>query len=121
MTEPRCLSVAPIMPSTDIARTAAFYARLGFAMGDPDGDFLMMRRDDIELFFGLNPEHDPKRTAACIYVRVSDSDALNALWHGIQGVKQPVDQDYGQRDLPVIDPDGNMLLFGSPLRGHAAS
>jgi hypothetical protein len=117
MTQPRCLSVAPIMPSTDIARTAAFYTRLGFVMDEPDGDFLMIRRDDIELFFGLNPDHDPKRTAACIYVRVSDSEALYRLWQGIEGVKEPKDQDYGQRDLPVIDSDGNMLLFGSPLPG----
>jgi len=115
MTEPRCLSVAPIMPSTDIVRTAAFYARLGFKAGETDGNFLMIGRDDIELFFGINPDHDPRRTAACIYVRVSDSEALSQLWQGIDGVKEPKDQDYGQRDLPVIDPDGNMLLFGSPL------
>jgi len=50
MTQPRCLSVAPIMPSTDIARTAAFYTRLGFVMDEPDGDFLMIRRDDIDIF-----------------------------------------------------------------------
>lgn len=115
--EPRCLSVAPIMPSTDIARTAAFYRALGFVMDDPDGDFLMMRRDGIELFFGVNREHDPKTMAACIYVRVSDSDALHRLWQGLDGVKEPKDQDYGQRDLPVIDPDNNMVLFGSPLPG----
>ena len=115
MTEPRCLSVAPIMPSTDIVRTAAFYARPGFVMGEPDGDFLMVRRDDIELFFGINPDHDPKRTAACIYIRVNDSNAFFQFWRGIDGVKEPKDQDYGQRALPVIDPDGNMLLFGSPL------
>jgi catechol 2,3-dioxygenase-like lactoylglutathione lyase family enzyme len=113
--EPRCLSVAPIMPTTDVARTTAFYSRLGFEMNRHSDDFLMTRRDDIELFFGLNLEHDPKRTAACIYVRVTDSGALYSLWAGIAGVKEPKDQDYRMRDLPVIDPDGNLILFGSPL------
>jgi hypothetical protein len=116
MTEARCLSVAPIIPTTDIARTAAFYGALGFAIERQDAEFLMTRRDDIELFFGLNPDHDPKRTASCIYIRVTNSDALHRLWAGIEGVKEPKDQDYKMRDLPVIDPDNNLLLFGSPAR-----
>ncbi len=114
-TDPRCLSVAPIMPTTDMARTAAFYTALGFAVNRYSDEFLMLRRDDIELFFGLNLEHDPKRTASCIYVRVTDSAALYEMWKGIEGVKAPKDQDYNMRDLPVGDPDNNLILFGSPI------
>ena len=68
----RCISVAPIMPTTDIARTRQHYARLGFS-ADVIDNFMMTKRDDIELLFSLNPEHDPKRTASCIYVRVADA------------------------------------------------
>lgn len=75
----RCISVAPIMPTTDIARTRQHYARLGFS-ADVIDNFMMTKRDDIELLFSLNPEHDPKRTASCIYVRVADAEALHALW-----------------------------------------
>ncbi|HEY1506064.1 MAG TPA: hypothetical protein VGF92_17295 [Stellaceae bacterium] len=76
----RCRSVAPIMPTTDIARTQRHYARLGFAVERHDDEFVMTKRDDIELFFSLSPDHDPKRTAACIYVHVTDADALHAEW-----------------------------------------
>lgn len=114
-TEPRCLSVAPVMPTTDMVRTAAFYTALGFAIESQDADFLTARRDGIELFFSRMPDHDPKRTAACIYVRVTDADAFALLWQGKDGVKPLRDQSYGQRDLPVTDPDGNLILFGSPI------
>jgi len=117
MAEPRLLSAAPIMPTTDVARTAAFYRALGFAIDNGGGDFLMTRRDDVELFFSLMPDHDPKRTAACIYVRVTDAAALYRLWQGLEGVRPPIDQAYKMRDLPVVDPDNNLILFGSPLPG----
>lgn len=115
MTEPRCLSVAPIMPTTDVARTIAFYQALGFATERQGAEFVMARRDDIELFLSFSADHDPKRTASCAYVRVTDSQALYGLWRGKDGVRTPIDQAYRMRDLPVIDPDGNLLLFGSPI------
>jgi hypothetical protein len=45
----RCISVVPIMPTTDIARTRQHYERLGFT-ADVIDDFMMTKRDDIELF-----------------------------------------------------------------------
>src|SRR5689334_5278322 len=40
----RCLSVAPIMPTTDIAQTKRHYERLGFTVDVLD-DFVMTKRD----------------------------------------------------------------------------
>jgi predicted enzyme related to lactoylglutathione lyase len=113
---PRCKSVCPIMPTTDVARTVQFYQALGFSV-DVHGDFVMTMRDDVELFLSLNPEHDPKRTAACVYLRVDDADALHAHWQaeGIEGLKPLRDTDYRMREFAIIDPDGNMMLCGSPL------
>jgi hypothetical protein len=120
MTHPKehghCISVAPIMPTTDIVRTRQHYERLGFT-ANVINDFMMTKRDDIELFFSLNPEHDPKRTASCIYVRVADADALHAHWQaaGIPGLRQLRNTDYNMREFAYVDPDGNMILFGSRL------
>ena len=113
----RCRSVAPIMPTTDIARTKAHYERLGFAVHIYDAEFVMTKRDDIELFFSLSPDHDPKKTASCIYVRVNDADALHAEWKavGIPGLRDPRDTDYKMREFAYIDPDNNLILFGSRL------
>ncbi|HEX4027747.1 MAG TPA: VOC family protein [Rhizomicrobium sp.] len=111
-----CKSVAPIMPTTDVARTVAWYRAAGFAVEVHDGGFVMTKRDDIELFLSLNPEHDPKRTAACVYVRVDDADALHAKWRAMAvAVRQLRNTDYRMREFALIDPDGNMMLFGSPL------
>jgi hypothetical protein len=113
----RCRSVAPIMPTTDIARTEAHYEQLGFAVDRYSDEFVMTKRDDVELFFSLSPDHDPKRTAACIYVRVDDADALHAEWQGagVPGLRDVRDTDYKTREFGSIDPDGNLILFGSPL------
>jgi len=75
----RCNSVAPIMPTTDIDRIRAHYECLGFAVS-VYGDFVMTKRDDIEIFLSLKPDHDPARTSFCIFVRVSDANALYAEW-----------------------------------------
>lgn len=114
---PYCRSVMPILPTADIARTAAFYRKLGFAISHDSDEFIMTSRDAIEIAFSLNLQHDPKTTAGCIYIRVSDADALHKLWQGIDGVKEPKNQEYKMRDLPLIDPDNNLILFGSPLPG----
>src|SRR5215467_8119137 len=75
-TRARCLSVAPSMPTTDMERTTRHFASMGFAATHDDGEFAMLRRDGVELHFSLRPDHDPRRTAACIYVRVDDVDTL---------------------------------------------
>jgi hypothetical protein len=111
----RCNSVCPIMPTTDVARTVRFYQEMGFT-AEVHGDFVMTKRDTVELFLSLNPEHDPKRTAACVYVRVDDADALHAHWqaNAFESLRQLRNTDYNMREFAVIDPDGNMMLFGSP-------
>lgn len=111
----RCGSVCPIMPTTDVAQTVQFYTALGFS-ADVQGDFVMTKRDAVELFLSLNPEHDPKRTAACVYLRVDDADALHAHWQadGIKGLGALRDTDYGMREFAITDPDNNMMLCGSP-------
>jgi uncharacterized protein len=124
----RCLSVAPGMPTTDLARTVEHYRRLGFtfsvlgASSLAEADFAIAERDGIELHFAVKPDHDPSRTATWVYIGVEDADVmseeLNAAGAG-QG--RPVrDTDYRMRELAHIDPDGNLLLFGSPLAEEGA-
>lgn len=114
--EPRCLSAVPIMPTTDISRTVRHYQAMGFT-AEVHGDFVMTARDEIELFFSLMPDHDPKRTASCVYVRVVDADALHAQFSraGVPGLCDPRDTDYRMREFASGDPDNNLILFGSRL------
>lgn len=111
-----CRSVAPIMPTTDIEHSRTHYERMGFVV-ELYGDFVMTRRDGVELFLSLKPDHDPKTTASCVYVRVDDADTLYTEWSaaGPPGLREPRNTDYRMREFAYIDPDGNLLLFGSPL------
>jgi len=111
--EPRCRSVVPIMPMRDIACTEAFYQGLGFRTERYNPEFLFTTRDNIELFFALKPDHDPKRMGATTYVRVSDADAFHRLWASVPGLGELCDQPYKMRDFPLTDPDGNQIFFGS--------
>jgi hypothetical protein len=114
--ESGCPSVAPIMPTTDIARIVRHYRAMGFT-AEIHGDFVLTARGGIELFFSLMPDHDPKRTASCIYVRVTDADALHAQFHndGVPGLHDPHNTDYRMREFASGDPDNNLILFGSRL------
>jgi len=115
----RWFSVAPGMPTTDMDRTLRHYAGMGFAARTyEDGGFAILTRDGVELHFSLRPDHDPRRTAACIYVRVDDVDALHREFAaaGVALRRAPHDTDHRMRELPHIDPDNNLVIFGSPMQ-----
>ncbi|HWX09287.1 MAG TPA: hypothetical protein VNY33_04855 [Gaiellaceae bacterium] len=50
-------------------------------------------------------------------MHVDDADKLADEWHnaGIELV-EPQDFEYGKREGSHVDPDGNLIRFGSPLR-----
>jgi uncharacterized protein len=106
-----------------MARTVEHYRRLGFAFAAPGSpsvagaDFAIATRDGIELHFALKRDHDPARTATWVYIGVDDADVLAAEFAaaGAGQGRVPRDTDYKMRELAHIDPDGNLLLFGSPL------
>jgi uncharacterized protein len=125
----RLFSVAPGIPTTDMARTAEHYQRLGFTFSAPgsaapptEASFAIGERDGVSLHFALKPDHDPSRTATWVYISVEDADELSAEFDssGAGQGRTPRDTDYKMRELAHIDPDGNLLLFGSPLREDPA-
>jgi uncharacterized protein len=125
----RLFSVAPGVPTTDMARTIEHYQRLGFTFSAPGSDppaeacFAIGERDGVSLHFAVKPDHDPSRTATWVYISVEDADELSAEFDasGAGQGRTPRDTDYKMRELAHIDPDGNMLLFGSRLREDAPS
>jgi uncharacterized protein len=125
----RLFSVAPGLPTTSMARTIEHYQRLGFTFSAPgsaappaESGFTIGERDGVALHFALKPDHDPSRTATWVYVCVDDADELSAELEasGAGQGRTPRDTDYNMRELAHIDPDGNLLLFGSPIRDDTA-
>jgi uncharacterized glyoxalase superfamily protein PhnB len=60
----------------------------------------------------------PDRRATA-YLFVEDADALAQTWRAAGGdVRLPQDTEWGQHEGVLIDPDGNMIRFGSPMNAH---
>jgi Glyoxalase/Bleomycin resistance protein/Dioxygenase superfamily len=114
--------VAPVLPMTDVDRTADHYRRLGFSVDVYNPEYVMVARDGVEMHFGLMPDHDPKRTAGCVWLLVEDADALYEEWvaAAVGDTRRPFDTHYKIREGAHIDRDGNLLRFGSPLPGWRA-
>ena len=117
----------PIMPSTDLDASLAFYERLGFtsvgAGSHVDWNYLILRRGGVHLHFYGDPTVDPLTTSSSCYVYTDDADALYDTWSAIgveadpktgSRLQPPVDTSWGMREFALVDPSGNLLRIGSP-------
>jgi predicted enzyme related to lactoylglutathione lyase len=112
---------APIFPVRDLDVALDHYERLGFAVRKyPGGGYGFATRNGVELHLGVVPEAD--HHAGSAYLFVDDADTLAAQWRaaGAQ-VHDPQDTDWGRHEGAVVDPDGNVIRFGSPIPPARAS
>ncbi len=107
---------APIFPVSDVDASLGFYATLGFnTRAYEEGGYGFAERDRVELHLGVPPDGRIQPHSAYLFVK--DADALAAEWRaaGIM-VHGPEDTPWKQHEGVVIDPDGNTIRFGSPVR-----
>jgi DNA-binding MarR family transcriptional regulator/catechol 2,3-dioxygenase-like lactoylglutathione lyase family enzyme len=112
-------SFSPIFPVRDLADALAHYAGLGFkTFAYEEGDaYGFANREGTGLHLAAGPEHDPARSGSA-YLYVRDADALYEEWSrpGIGGLTAPVEPTpYELREGSHVDPDGNLIRFGSPM------
>ncbi|HMO10285.1 MAG TPA: hypothetical protein PKB06_01985 [Actinotalea sp.] len=113
----------PILPSSDLDRTAAFYRPLGFTVvGHWAREYLILvGPDEIELHFWLSESVDRwTNDVACWvgYPSVDDVRARHAAW-AVAEVPSPAELRAVGTVGPVIefqliDQDGNLLRVGAP-------
>ncbi|WP_139983449.1 DUF2834 domain-containing protein [Nocardioides litoris] len=113
-------AAAPVFSTSDVGAWVEHYAALGFEVSrhDDGDDYAFARLGPVELHVSHRDDHDPATTAGCAYLHVDDADALHRTWsQGVGGRDaEPVDTGYGLREGAHVDPDGNLLRYGSPLR-----
>lgn len=102
----------PILPSSDLDRTAMFYSQVGFEEVERHDGYLLLHNDGVELHF----THHEVVTPGTCFVHVADAAKLwkQLRYVGVEGVGDLVDQDYGLRGFTLTDPDGNTVRLGSP-------
>ncbi len=112
--------IVPIFPTRDLAAAIERYARLGFATSSFDDDgtaiYGFLERNGVHVHLAPFDELDPLTTTSAAYLYVDDADALSAEWAaaGVGGHFHPVGAtDYGLREGAYVDPDGNLVRFGS--------
>jgi hypothetical protein len=91
--------------------------RLGFTVREyQGGGFGFANRDGVEIHLGVVPGPDAERSGHSAYLCVDDSDELAHEWLAVGAeVHMPEDTEWGQHEGAVVDPDGNVLRFGSPI------
>jgi hypothetical protein len=114
-------SVSPIVPVQNLDIALDRYRRLGFDARGYEGPerYGFADRGSVSIHLAEWAEHDPLRTAASVYLYVSDADALYAEWKALGNLEgrliAPHDTPYRLREFAYVDPDGTAHRIGSPL------
>jgi len=120
-TKPRVTSFAPQFLVDDLARSIAYYEKLGFAFGEPwDGFYAIGVLDGLELHLKEAPKNDAERRHR------RENEHLDAA-AGVDGIEEFYAQctangakilrpltatEWGTKDFYVEDPDGYVVSFG---------
>lgn len=109
--------IAPIFAVRDLGVSFAYYELLGFeTLAYKDGGYGFVTRDDVEIHLGVLPEGDPRAVRSTAYLFVDDADEVARAWSAAGAdVRLPEDTEWRQHEGVVIDPDGNVIRFGSPV------
>lgn len=124
----RFRSFSPVFPVRDLRRALAHYASLGFEVNPyEDGDeYGFAERDGVGLHLSRDEGHGPEaghQHVGTAYLYVEDADALYDEWArpGAGGQTRRVgDTPYKLREGAHVDPDGNLIRFGSPMPARPA-
>ena len=113
-------AIIPKLPMRDPAATRAFYVdRLGFTVNGEYSDYLILKRDGLELHFFLFADLDPMTNDGQVYIRTNDVDALHRTFVALGVAIHPngglQTKPWGQREFALLDPDQNLLTFGQAL------
>jgi catechol 2,3-dioxygenase-like lactoylglutathione lyase family enzyme len=120
------LQVTPFMHVPDLEQALEFFTKiLGFETLLGTDDYAYVHRETVG--FRLLQNHGdegapPGNRRFAYYIDVEDVDRLyeelkpqlNGLPRG--DVHGPADKSYGQRELLVLAPDGNLIAFGQAIR-----
>lgn len=114
-------AIHPKLPMRSNAATKEYYlGKLGFSEVGDYGDYLMVKKNDIEIHFFEFKALDPKENYGQVYIRANDIDALYQSFID-KGVSIHPDaplavKPWGQKEFSLLDPDNNLLTFGQSVR-----
>ncbi|MBP6055537.1 MAG: VOC family protein [Cytophagaceae bacterium] len=113
-------TIIPKLPMRDKCKTQAFYLEgLGFEELADYGDYLLLKKDEIEIHFFEFPALNPLENYGQVYIR---TNAIAALYRGFLANNISIhpngplaSKPWGQQEFSLLDPDHNLLTFGEAL------
>lgn len=118
---------SPILITRNPERTLAFYRALGFRLRghnrEPGAQYLLLEREGVDLHFTQVPGDYAGLTDTATYLHVDDAAAVHREWSSALALPEsgkprlvaPQPQPWGYLEGHLVDPDGHLLRFGSPL------
>jgi catechol 2,3-dioxygenase-like lactoylglutathione lyase family enzyme len=121
------LQITPFMYVTDLASALKFFTdTLAFKVDFHEANYAYIEREQCAI--RILEEKDPACGAPpgnrryAYYIDVKDVDGLHAELKPKldllppKDVLGPINQPYGQRELLVLAPDGNLIVFGQSIK-----
>jgi catechol 2,3-dioxygenase-like lactoylglutathione lyase family enzyme len=113
-------SIIPKLPMRDKSRTKAYYVQgLGFEELAEYGNYLILKKDEIEIHFFEFPDLNPLENYGQVYIRTID---IETLYQELVANNFPIHPNgalakkpWGQQEFSLLDPDHNLLTFGESL------
>lgn len=108
----KALYLSPMIPSFDIDETGDFFKRvLGFSSVMHTDTYAIYQKDNLTIHLLCASENSGQME---FYLEV---DNVDSLWASIQDkvqnlkIKEPFNRDYGMREIHIVIPKTNTLLF----------
>ena len=119
----RLTQITPFVCCSNMTQSIEFYCDvLGFSVGYQADNYAFVRRDDVALrLLEVEPDTDIAAQQNAFYI---DTNELDTVYFDMKAkldtlpdgrVRSPFNQDYGQREFHVLDPDGTLVFFGEAI------
>ena len=113
--------IIPKLPMRDKAATKIFYIeKLRFSEISDYGDYLLIKKDNVEIHFFEFKELDTKENYGQVYIRTNDIDRFyQSLLDSYVNIHPngPLEiKPWGQKEFALLDPDANLLTFGQGVQ-----
>lgn len=113
-------TIHPKLPMRSKAAIQQFYiTQLGFEQIGDYPDYLMVKKDSIEIHFFLFKTLNPLENYGQVYIRMNDIEQLYALCIE-KNLSMPAaghlqTKPWSQKEFSLLDPDHNLLTFGEAV------
>ncbi len=112
--------IIPKLPMRDKILTKEFYLnQLSFELISDYGDYILLKKDEIEIHFFEFKTLNPLENYGQVYIRVIDIDKLYKSLLDKSIAIHPNGhlevKPWRQKEFSLLDPDHNLLTFGQAI------